>query len=493
MLRSLFILSILVPGFVAALRNRYAALLMYLWFALFRPQDWLWIDITSLRLSMVLGVMLLVPSIATGLLPNMSHPLTVGMALFLTSSLVSQIGAVRPDIGWMWIDFAARLLIASMLLVTLTSESRRLVGVVAVIGGSLGFHAAKAGLAFIVGGGTRFADGLAGAFVDNNGYALGTVMVLPLLLAAAQNVDVLLPTPGLLQTWARRAFYASVPLCFFAVIGTYSRGGFLALSAALFVFLLLQRRRFTALAVVSGVLTLLLSVVPIPQRYLDRLSTIGSYDKQVEVDVEGARESAQSRPHFWKVGIQMGLDRPFGVGLRQYEAAYDRYDFLHGRYGRQRAVHSSHVQVFAEQGLFGAIVWTGMFAYAFIACFRVRARSRVEHVSPGHQQMLFTIANAMIASMTAFLVGGAFLALALNDITWLTFGVVAALERVSAALVAEPHVEPVVAAVADDPFQRAPALEQPDAPAAAAAMPMADVPLAFQAVNSFGRVNRLPR
>src|SRR5207302_340258 len=89
MLRTVFILSILVPGFVAALRNRYAALLMYLWFALFRPQDWLWIDITSLRLSMVLGVMLLVPSIATGLLPNMSHPLTVGMALFLTSSLAS--------------------------------------------------------------------------------------------------------------------------------------------------------------------------------------------------------------------------------------------------------------------------------------------------------------------------------------------------------------------------------------------------------------------
>jgi len=55
MLRTLFILSILVPGFVLSLRNRYIALLMYLWFALFRPQDWMWIDITSLRVSMVLG------------------------------------------------------------------------------------------------------------------------------------------------------------------------------------------------------------------------------------------------------------------------------------------------------------------------------------------------------------------------------------------------------------------------------------------------------
>ena len=58
------------------MRNRYIALLMYLWFALFRPQDWIWIDITSLRLSMVFGIVLLVPALATGLFPNVTHPLT---------------------------------------------------------------------------------------------------------------------------------------------------------------------------------------------------------------------------------------------------------------------------------------------------------------------------------------------------------------------------------------------------------------------------------
>lgn len=155
MLRSLFILAILIPGFFAALRSRYAALLMYLWFALFRPQDWLWVDITSLRLSMVLGIVLLAPAIMTGLLPNMTHPLSIGMTLFFASSLLSQVGAVRPDIGWTWIDFLLRLFLACMLLVTLSSDARRLVGIVAVIAGSLGFHAAKAGLAYVLGGGTR--------------------------------------------------------------------------------------------------------------------------------------------------------------------------------------------------------------------------------------------------------------------------------------------------------------------------------------------------
>ena len=453
MLRSLFILAILVPGFFAALRDRYAALLMYLWFALFRPQDWFWVDVTGLRLSLVLGIVLFVPAIGTGAFPNVTHPLSAGMVLFLCSSLVSQLGAVRPDIGWQWIDFLARLFLACTLLVTLVSDSKRLVGVVAIIGGSLAFHAAKAGLAFIVGGGTRFADGLAGAFVDNNGYALGTVMIIPLLLVTAQNIRLLFPKERPLQMWARRGFYAAIPLCMFAVVGTYSRGGFLALSAATLTFLLLQRRRFTSLTILLAAVTMILAVVPIPQSYLDRLQTIRTYDAVGD-------ESALSRPHFWQVGIRMGLAKPFGVGLRQYEAAYDQYDFLHGRFGRNRAVHSAHVQVFAELGFFGAAVWTAMFAYAWFVCVRIRARSRQEQLTPEQQRLLFTIANALLTSMAAFIVGGAFLALALNDITWLSFAMIASADRLSRQMCAQPVADPVIVR-----------------PAA--------IPLAFQVVDTF--------
>jgi len=456
MLRTLIILAILIPGFFAALRNRYVALLMYLWFALFRPQDWMWMDITSLRLSMVFGLVLLVPALAAGLFPNLSHPLSIGMILFLCSSVVSQIGAVRPDIGWPWIDFLFRLFLACMMLVTLTSDSKRVIGVFAVIGGSLGFHAAKAGLAFVVGGGTRFADGLAGAFVDNNGYALGTVMIMPLLLATAQNIERLVPNEGVIRTWVRRGFYLSVPLCMFAVIGTYSRGGFLSLAGALLVYLSLQRRRFTALATLAVVLALVLTVVPLPKSYTDRLQTIQTYK-------EVGEDSALSRPHFWQVGINMGLAKPFGVGLRQYEAAYDQFDFLHGRFGSKRAVHSAHVQVFAEQGLFGALVWVGLFAWALIACLRIRARSFNDRLSPGDSKLLFTTANALITSIVGFLIGGSFLALALNDVTWLTFGMVAAVDRLSHKLAAEP---------AHDLVQ----------------VRHHEIPLAFRAVDSFSNV-----
>jgi hypothetical protein len=47
------------------------------------------------------------------------------------------------------------------------------------------------------------------------------------------------------------------------------------------------------------------------------------------------------------------------------------------------------------------------------------------------------MSNALIASMVGFLIGGAFLSAALNDITWLTFGLIASLDRVSLIMCAE--------------------------------------------------------
>jgi probable O-glycosylation ligase (exosortase A-associated) len=457
MLRSLFILAILVPGLVAAVRSRYAALILYLWFALFRPQDWLWVDINSLRLSLVIGILLLVPGLLSGIVPNMTHPISIGMIMFLLSALVAQMHAVNPEFGWLWVDFLFRLILACMMITTLADNSRRLAGVIGVVGGSLGFHAAKAGLAFLVGGGVRFADGLSGAFVDNNGYALGTVMIMPMLVVTAQNVDLLYN--GRYVNWIRRGFYLAVLLCSFAVVGTYSRGGFLSLAAAGLTFVLLQKRRFATLASVFVLVALFLAVVPIPASYLARLQTIQTYE-------EVGEDSALSRPHFWKVGMLMAADNPFGIGLKQYEFAYDRYDFLHGRFGNRRAVHSSHVQVLAELGYLGEAIWIGLFAFAFFVCFRVRARSRLEHLDAGAAYFLFTTANGLIVSMAAFLVGGTFLSLSLNDLTWLTFGMVAALDRMSARMVTEPAAQRLVAAPA--------------------------VPLAFRVVPSYAAVRGKP-
>src|SRR5262245_11585482 len=227
MLRGLFVLAVLVPGFYFAVRERYAALLLYIWFGLFRPQDWLWIDVTSLRLSLLIRGLLIVPSFIGGIWPNLTHPLSVGTVAFLLTGIIAQFGAIDPAVGMEWLDFQTRLTVICLMAVTLITTRQRLLLFVAVVGGSLGFHAAKAGLASALGGGVRFYDGLAGAFPDNNGYAMATVMVMPMLLVTAQNLV------EERWKWVRRGFYAATALCGLTVVSTFSRGGFLALAAGL--------------------------------------------------------------------------------------------------------------------------------------------------------------------------------------------------------------------------------------------------------------------
>ena len=93
-----------------------------------------------------------------------------------------------------------------------------------------------------------------------------------------------------------------------------------------------------------------------------------------------------------------------------------------------------------------------VFLYAFFLCVRVRLRSRHPSLSADDREFFFTASNALMISMTGYLVGGAFIALALNDLTWLTFAMVAALDRLSArAITQAPSITPPEPAGVDGP------------------------------------------
>lgn len=430
MLRLAFVAIIVLVGLAAGLRSRFGALLAYVWFALFRPQDWLWTDITPYRMSLVFGLLLVGPALLTGVLPVIAHPLGIGALVFLGAAGVAQHGAVDQVAGWYWLDFLAKLVLVSLFAVRLTSTRARFLTLVAVMAFSFGFHPIKAGVVSIVFGGVRYFNGVGGAFIDNNTYALGTVMIVPLLLATAQNAT---------RRWLRWIAAASVPLSMFTVVSTFSRGGLVALGAAILTWTVLQRRRVVLLTAAAVLFPLFVLVMPVPSGYSERIATIGTYE-----EVEDA--SALSRLHYWRVALRMAADHPLGVGLWNFEANYDRYDTLDGQYGMRRAAHNSHLQALTEAGWIGAAAWASLFVVAFRLLFRARAASAR---LGDNERFVFTSANALIASMAGFVVGGMFLSMALNDVTWLTFAVVASLDRLvaswSAATVGETGEAPAPA------------------------------------------------
>ena len=418
MLRTLLIAAILVPGLIVGLRNRLVALQVYLWFALFRPQEWVWYDISALRPSLLLALVLILPSLMTGVFPVVSHPLSIGSIVFLVASLLGQMNAYAPSVGWYWIDFLWRLLLVSMLSIAILTDQRKFKLTLAVIAGSMGFHAAKAGLVSLLGGGVRLYEGLAGAWGDNNGYAVGMSMIAPLLLAAGQTLD---------NKWLRRGFLLAAPLTAIAVLSTYSRGGLLAVCAAALTYALLSKRRVLAMSVAIALAVPIGMFMATQEGYLDRMSTIQTYEESNET-------SALSRLHFWQVAMAMVEEHPGGIGLFNYEAAYDRFDFTNGRFGRHRSVHSSHFQVLAETGYLGFAAYAGLLGYSFWCTLRIRRRAMRPNIPPEDAHVMLACANALLASGVAFVVGGSFVAMALNDLTWLCFALVASLDPISRRL-----------------------------------------------------------
>ena len=417
-MRSLLVLILIACGFAGSLVSRHLALLQYVWFTLFRPLEWMWWYLGPYHLSLVSGLLLLVPSLLSGILPNVTHPLSIISWLFLVVTVVAhQTSYLTAD--WDFVDQFARLILVSTLSVTILDSRQRISQFFAVMAGSFAFFSAKAGLVALAGGGISFAAGQSGAFVDNNAYALAINMSIPFMASAGATLVAELP--GL--KFIRLGFLAAIPLSVLTVIGTNSRGGLLALAVLAVILALLQRRPILWTLGLGLAAVLTYNFAPMPEGYLERVETIGTYR-----DVgEG---SALSRLHFWRIALKMAAANPLGVGVRRYDDAYDDYDDSGGLWGSHRSVHSSHLQVLAETGYAGFLLWLAAFAYAIGTGLRIRfAAARLEGLADEERRYYVSTATAAIASMCAFIVGGAFLAAAFNELTWLTFAGLAAFQR----------------------------------------------------------------
>lgn len=421
-MRAAAVILIVAFGLLAMIRTRFAGLNLYVWFALFRPQEFAWGEVDSLRLSLVVAVTFIGSSIATGIFPDVTHPLSFLMVLFLAPILLAQLTAVDPAVGWFWFQVLLTIIVISLFSVRLTDTRKRFIWLLCIVAGSLGFFGAKYGVGYLIRGGVRFSQGTGGMFGDNNDFALAVSRILFLVIAAAQNAP---------RWWARWAFAVAAPLCVIGIVSTFSRGGFLGLAVGIVVFLCLQRRPLLAASVVTALVIGGLFVVPISNEYYQRMDTIRTFD---EVD----DASARSRLYFWGLAVEMVRDHPMGVGLKNYEINYDRYDVSHGQYGRGRAVHSTHFQVLAETGYLGFLIYVGLIGISLTLAFRARrASSRAPGLTPDERRFLFTCANALIASTAAFVAGGSFVSQLLNDLNWITFALVASFDRVSRQILAE--------------------------------------------------------
>ncbi|CAN5396170.1 putative O-glycosylation ligase, exosortase A system-associated [soil metagenome] len=258
---------------------------------------------------------------------------------------------------------------------------------------SIGFFGLKGGLFTIASGGSQRVWGPPGAFIEgNNEVGLALVMTIPLI-----NYLRLVST----RAWMRTSLLVLMLLCAVAVLGTQSRGAFLAISAmGLVMWFRSEKKLFAAVSILTIGIALTQFM---PDSWGERMDTIGSYQED---------GSAMGRINAWWNAFNLANDRFLGGGFQIYSPdIFAKYapvpDDVH-------AAHSIYFQMLGEHG------WIGLGIFLLIGWhgFSIAGKIRKEAIRQPEAMWAYQMAGMVQVSMIGFAVGGAFLSLAYFDLPY---------------------------------------------------------------------------
>jgi putative inorganic carbon (hco3(-)) transporter len=301
--------------------------------------------------------------------------------------------AIHPDESWLDLKRTLKIQVMTLIALAALRERRHIELFIWVNALSLGFYGFKGGLFTIMTGGGERVWGPPGGFIEgNNEVGLALVMVIPMMnylrVVAARK-------------WLRMSMAVLMLFTAIAVLGTQSRGAFVAIVAMGAVLWLRSKEKALA-AVVIGLTGLALTAL-MPDSWDQRMQTIGASEQD---------GSVMGRINAWKMAFHLANDRPLGGGFFIYtDDIFARYapvpDDVH-------AAHSIYFQVLGEHGYVGLILFLLVGAFTFVTANRIRKEAQRREDA----QWLYHLAGMMQVSMIGYAVGGAFLSLAYFDLPY---------------------------------------------------------------------------
>jgi O-antigen ligase len=193
----------------------------------------------------------------------------------------------------------------------------------------------------------------------------------------------------------------------FLILITKSRGAFLGFAVFLAFVLSGHRRRAQAIILTLLVGGLVLAVAP--SGVLDRVFALKNIESTGNVAAADEEGSAEQRYEIWKVARSIIREHPVvGVGLGAYPAAHRlnsrRSQFKPTARGA-RDTHSTYLNVTAELGFVGLIIFLSSYAGLMLAVDKQRRRAK--KLRPLTAQTLFMLEAGLLGFFTAATFGSA--------------------------------------------------------------------------------------
>jgi O-antigen ligase len=240
---------------------------------------------------------------------------------------------------------------------------------------------------------TVYAGYRAGASVgDGNYFATSAVLCLPFALLAVLHGK---------KVWKRLFYGGCLALSLPGVTVCASRGGFLGLAAAFLLLVARSGHRARNLILISVLVlpvTLLLPVSP-----LYRLLHPNSADDF----------STQARIMAWKAGGRMIANHPLlGVGLGNFKPLMPQY--ADPRTSVDTVAHNTYIEVAAELGLPGLVVFIGFLFFSYRSLEKVRKRARI-----AGREFPYYAALGLQSGFVGYMVGAFFMSAEYQKLFWL--------------------------------------------------------------------------
>jgi O-antigen ligase len=232
---------------------------------------------------------------------------------------------------------------------------------------------------------------LTGPIDDPNFWGQILVLVMPLAIyRVLKEKDLVLRLLAGLS-----AFFIAI-----AIIGTFSRGAFLALILSVVLIALQQRVRYSVIFVVA--VTVLLVMPFLPKGFSDRMGTLTiftSSNASVHSEV-----SFQGRTSELLAAVGMFSDHPIlGVGAGNYVVHYQDYASRLGleRRTEDRQAHSLYLEIAAETGLLGLTVFFALITSLMVSLNQTRQQLKLLGKDEKWSPWIISLQIGIIAYLTS--------------------------------------------------------------------------------------------
>jgi putative inorganic carbon (HCO3(-)) transporter len=403
-IRDLLVAGIIFGSLPFILWRPQIGVMMWVWISVMNPHRLTWNVSYDFNFAAVVAVVTLVGALVS---KDLKRPpvnaLIVMLFLFIAWTGVTTVFALYPDDSYeRWTALMkTQLMVFLIPMLFHKKEDLRLLMWVIVL--SVAFYGIKGGLFILMTGGGDLVWGPRSSYIEDNNYlAVAIIMMIPLMRYLQ------LTTP---HKYVRWGLTAMMLLCGVAVLGSYSRGALLAVTAMVAFLWWKGRHKLPVFLVAVAAIPLVLAYMP--DRWYQRMDTISTYEQD---------RAVQMRFNSWGTMLNIAKARPI-VGGGFEVAEKDVYaQFSPDPSFPPQVAHSIYFQAMGEHGFVGL----GLFLLLYFAFWR--HAGALVRLTRGRTGLAWAENFGLMiqVSLVGFAVGGAFLSLVNFDVPYYLIGVMVA-------------------------------------------------------------------